>query len=84
MSELGKYGFLLHKALEQMGPGPWKVSDLDQAKEVLTEKFCLAFDAECDKDAVVDWLAALPESEKTDLIGSLNIERQAGARDAAD
>ena len=68
----GTYEVLLQRALEQAGPGPWEKHDLDRVKETLTEEFCLAFDPECDEDAVLDWLNALPPQEVADLIDRLN------------
>ncbi len=72
----GVYEILLQKALEKAGPGPWAARDLDRAKEALTQEFCLAFDRDCDKDAVLDWLNALPPDEVADLIDRVNVGRE--------
>ena len=68
----GKYELLLQRALEQAGPGPWDAYDLARVKETLTQEFCSAFNRECDKDAVLDWVNALPAQEVADLIDRLN------------
>jgi hypothetical protein len=68
----GKYEMLLEKALDQVGPRPWNKHDLDRVRQTLTEEFCLAFDPGCDKDAVLDWLNALPPEELAGLIDRLN------------
>ena len=68
----GRYELLLQQALQRNGPGPWDKHDLHRAKETLTQDFCSAFDRECDKDAVLDWLNALPAEEIVDLLHRLN------------
>jgi hypothetical protein len=72
MSKLGRYEFVLQKALEQLGPGPWDSRDLKRAEDVLTQDFCLAIDRECDKAAVFDWLSALQAQDVPDLLRRLN------------
>ncbi len=36
----GSYEILVEKALEDAGPAPWNVHDLDRVKTGLTQEFC--------------------------------------------
>lgn len=72
----GKYEILLRRALRQASDGPWDKRDLDRVRSTLSMEFCLAFDQECDRDAVLDWLAALPPDEVEDLLDRLNALEQ--------
>ena len=72
----GEYEIVLQGALEKMGPGPWRARDLHRARETLTQEFCSAFDRQCDQDAVLDWLSALPPHEVADLLDRLNAGRE--------
>jgi hypothetical protein len=68
----GRYEFLVRKALEDEGSAPWAVHDLDRIKSVLTEDFCSAVLPDCDRNAVLDWLSALPPEGVQDLLERLN------------
>jgi hypothetical protein len=72
VSTLGKYEVVLRTALEQSGPGPWNQRDIRKAKGTLTQGLCVAVDQECDKDAVIDWLATLTGADVRDLVRRLN------------
>jgi hypothetical protein len=78
MSE-GRYEILVRMALEEQGSGPWNTLDLERIKTTLTQEFCSTYSADCDKDAVLDWLNALPSREVSDLLERLNVgENTAG------
>jgi len=68
----GTYEILLQRALKDAGPGPWDGRDLDRVRSTLSMEFCLAFDPECDRGAVIDRLAGLPPDEVEDLLDRLN------------
>jgi len=72
----GKYEFVVRKALEEEGPAPWAVHDLDRVKTVLTQDFCSAVLPDCDRSAVLDWLSALPPEGIEDLLERLNTRPQ--------
>ncbi len=74
----GRYEILLKKALEEAGPAPWNVHDLDRVRTGLTQEFCSAYRADCDKDAVLDWLNALPPDGVEDLFDRLNADQGEG------
>jgi hypothetical protein len=71
----GTYETLIRTALEEAGPAPWNVRDLDRVKGSLSQEFCSALGADCDKDAVLDWLSALPPDGVADLLDRLNTVR---------
>jgi hypothetical protein len=72
----GSYEVLVEKALEDAGPAPWNVHDLDRVKTGLTQEFCSAVQADCDRDAILDWLNALPPEAVVDLLDRLNAGRE--------
>lgn len=75
----GTYEILVRMALEEQGSAPWNMLDLERIKTTLTQEFCSAYSADCDKDAVLDWLNALPPREVADLLERLNVgENTAG------
>lgn len=68
----GRYEILLERALDNNRPRLWSTLGLSRVGETPTDDFCLAFGRDCDRNAALDWLEALPPDSAADLLERLD------------
>jgi hypothetical protein len=71
---LGQYEQVVFEALERLAGGPWMVTDLVRAEQIINEELCGGYGPECNSSAVLDWLRSLGDAEREDLIFRANAE----------
>jgi hypothetical protein len=71
---LGQYEQIIFEALQRLSTGPWSVPDLGRAESVINDELCGGYGPDCDTSAVLDWLRALSDADRRDLVLRLNEE----------
>jgi hypothetical protein len=71
---LGQYELIVLKALERLSDGPWTVPDIGRAEQIIDDEMCGAYGPGCDSSAVVDWLRALSDHDRSELVARANDE----------
>ncbi len=71
---LGQYEMIVKEALEMISNGPWSATQLLRVPEVINDEMCGGYGPECKSSEVVDWLNALDQTEREDLLDRLNTE----------
>ncbi len=71
---LGQYEQIVYEALQRLSNGPWSVPDLGRAESVITDEMCGGYGPDCDSSAVLDWLRALSDTDRADLVTRANEE----------
>jgi hypothetical protein len=70
----GAYEQIVFEALERLSGGPWSVPDLGRAEQVIDDELCGGYGPDCDTSAVLDWLRALSDADRYDLVLRVNEE----------
>lgn len=71
---LGQYEELVFEALQRLSDGPWTVTDLGRAESVINEEICGGYGPDCDSSAVLDWIKAMSDPDRSDLMARANEE----------
>lgn len=71
---LGQYEQIAYEALQRLSDGPWSVPDLGRAESVINDELCGGYGPDCDTSAVLDWMRALSDSDRADLVARANDE----------
>jgi hypothetical protein len=69
---LGQYEQIVFEALQRLSDGPWSVPDLGSAESVINDELCGGYGPDCDTSAVFDWLRALSDADRRDLVTRAN------------
>ena len=71
---LGHYEEIVLEALQRLSGGPWTVTDLGRAESVINDELCGGYGPDCDSSAVLDWMRAMSDADRSDLIARANEE----------
>ena len=69
----GAYERLIFWALLAKAPAPWSVADLDGLEDIVTEGFCAEDWPDCAHYEVLDWIRALDDDDREELIVRCNL-----------
>ncbi len=69
---LGQYEQIVLEALQRLSDGPWSVPDLGRAESVINDEMCGGYGPDCDTSAVLDWLRALSDADRSELVLRIN------------